>query len=340
MKKVPLLCIALALLLQSGYALELKDGRMRLVVEERTGRFALYYLSDVAQNRYTPFLYDQELRTTYPTLSIDQKTYKLGDSSDFRVSVRLDESADVRIEYRSSFCVVMQTFTFISSQGSPMSDGVAIDFSIENLSQTDASFGLRMLYDTWLGEKSSAHFTASNLGPLSVETSIDNVQDRWIRSFEGAASGEGTSLQVLLETPATRPDRLIAANWKRLNDTVWSFETNAYRNFTLLPYSINDSALALYFDPRVLRPGATRMIRTVLSQSNDGYKALALGTSTLSISALSETAPLDIMADIIVLRSILEALNAAIESGEKPDAQTMASLEKTLRLLETRKAKY
>ncbi len=344
MKKLALLCITLALLLQAGFTLELKDGRMRLVVEERTGRFALYYLSDVAKNQYTPFLYDQEIRTTYPTLMIDQKTYKLGDTSEFRVSVKADDLGALRIEFRSAFCVVRQTFSFIASPGSTISDGVAINFSIYKVSQTEATFGLRMLYDTWLGEKSSAHFSASNAGQVSVETSFIDMQDEWIRSSEGAAYTDGvTSLQVLLTSPATKPDRLIAANWKRLNDATWSFDTNAYRNYTLLPYSINDSALALYFDPTVLRPGAARSIRAILSQANDGYPALAEGkpmTPSFPIRAPSETAPLDAMADIIVLRSVIDAINAAIASGEKLDGQTMATLENTLRLLETRKAKY
>ncbi|GAB1457513.1 MAG: hypothetical protein RBT62_03560 [Spirochaetia bacterium] len=344
MRKLALLFIALVLLVQAGFGLELKDGRMRLVVEERTGRFAIYYLSDVAKNRYTPFLYDQEMRTTYPTLMIDQKTYKLGDSSEFRVSVKTDDMGALRIEFRSAFCVVRQSFTFIASPGSTMSDGVAIDFSIENVSQTEASFGLRVLYDTWLGEKSSAHFSGSLAGPLSVETSLIDIQDQWIRSSEAGSSKEATtSLQLLLSSPATRPDRLIAANWKRLNDANWSFDTNAYRNYTLLPYSINDSALALYFDPSVLRPGAARSIRTILSQANDGYPVLADGASmspSLSIRAPSESAPLDAMADLIVLRSVLDAINEAIGSGEKPDDQSMANLKKTLQLLETRKLKY
>ena len=344
MKKFALLFISLVLLLQAGFSLELKDGRMRLVVEERTGRFAIYYLSDVAKNQYTPFLYDQEIRTTYPTLMIDQKTYKLGDSSEFRVSVKSDDLGALRVEFRSAFCVVWQTFTFIASPGSTMADGVAIDFSIENVSQTEGTFGLRMLYDTWLGEKSSAHFNASKAGPLSVETSFFDMQDEWIRSSDSPASTDGkASLQVLLASPATKPDLLIAANWKRLNDATWSFDTNAYRNYTLLPYSINDSALALYFNPTGLRPGATRSIRAILSQANDGYPALAAGkpiTPSFIINAPSETAPLDAMADIIVLRSVLDAINAAIASGEKPDEQTMTSLSKTLKLLETRKAKY
>ena len=53
-------------------ALEIKEGRMRIVVDERNGRMAFYYLADMTRNQYVPLLYDQESRTSYPTLVIDQ----------------------------------------------------------------------------------------------------------------------------------------------------------------------------------------------------------------------------------------------------------------------------
>lgn len=343
MKKASLLIASLALLCSTAFGLDLKEGRMRLVINERSGRFALYYLADVAKNQYVPLLYDQETRTTYATLMVDDKPYKLGDASEFRVSVAKEPDGGARVEYRSSFCVVKQTFSFIASPGAAMRDGVSIGFSIENVSQKDATIGLRFLMDTWLGEKASAHFWARSTGPLSGEAVLSGDSgDPWIRSVE-AVSGSEANLQVQLTAPAATPDRLVVANWKRLNDAAWSFDASTSRNFTLLPYSINDSAAALFYEPLAVRPGSTRDIGVILSQANDGYPAVAAKAVSPAVSAITSpelTAPLDEMADLIAVRSVIEAVDAALASGSVPSAEDMAAIESTLRRLETRKAKY
>ena len=344
MKRLSIVLIAAAMLVSAASGLELKDGRMRLVIDDRNGRFALYYLEDVTRNRYVPLLYAEETRTTYPTLVFDQKTYKLGDASDFRVTVARDGPSGARIEFKSSFCVVKQTFAFVTSPGAAMSDGVLISFSMENVAQKDAPIGLRLLFDTWLGEKAQAHFRAQSAGALLGETILSgDFKDAWVRSSGDAdAASSLAGLQVQLAAPSTKPDRLVAANWKRLNDSAWSFEASPSRNFTLLPYSINDSALALYYDPVVVRPGSTRGVSIFLSQSNDGYPVDASGAAAIgpSITAPSETAPLDEMVDLIAVRNVLEAINAAIASGVEVSEAQRQELEAILSRLEARKAKY
>jgi hypothetical protein len=345
-KKLALLLLTVILFTSAASGLEIKDGRMKLVVDEKSGRFSLQYLSDVTKSLYVPLLYSEETRTTYATLSFDQKTYKLGEASEFRVSVAKEASGGVRIEYRSSFCVIEQTFTFLSSPGATMADGVSLGYRIENVSQKDTPIGLRILFDTWLGEKVQAHFTAQSAGPLSGEVALTGeYADSWIRSSEAAAgSKDAVSLQFQLSSPATKPDRVLAANWKRLSDAVWAFETGASRNFTLLPYSINDSAVALYFEPVLVRPGSTRTVTTILSQANDGYPPVSALVeplnSPLVVTAPAVTAPLDEMVDLVAVRDVLDAINAAISSGAIPSDAELEAMDAVVRQLENRKAKY
>jgi len=353
MKKLSVLMIAASMFAVSAFGLDLKEGRMRLVVEERSGRFSLYYLADVAKNRYVPLLYDQETRTTYPTISVDQKTFRLGDSTEFRVSVSKDADGSVRVEHRSSFCVVRQRFSFVASGGASMADGVAMDFEMENVSQKDSSIGLRMLLDTWLGEKSSAHFGAASFGAMNAETEFTgDYADSWVASQEGGFAADGASstgaaqFNVLLRAPATRPDRVVAANWKRLNDAAWSFDVNPSRNFTLLPYSINDSAIALYYEPVVVRPGSTRTIAILLGRESGGYPGSvaadpqSLSASIVAVAIPLQTAPLDEMADIVAVRSVLDVINQALNAGATLSPEELAALESTLKRLEARKGKY
>jgi len=320
----------------SAFALEVRDGRMRLVVDDRSGRFALYYLADVTKNRYVPLLYDQETRTTYPTLMVDQKAYRLGETAEFRTTVAKD-GAGVTIEYRSSFCVVRQSFLFTTSTGATLSDGVIINVNMENVSQKDSAIGFRYLLDTWLGEKAGTHFLAPSGAVLGTEAlyGIDSTEP-WIKTPGDA----GASLQVALTVPATRPDRVIAANWKRLNDAPWAIETNASRNFTLLPYSVNDSALALYYDPVAVRPGASRTIAIALGNEISGPQRTAVSTQVAPAAPAADSAPLDAMADLIAVRSVLDAIDAALSSGSALAPEEQASLEATLKRLEARKVEY
>lgn len=321
-------------------ALEIEEGRMRVVIDDRSGRMAFYYLADMTRNQYEPLLYDQESRTSYPTLVLDQRTYKLGESGDFRISVSR-QPGGATIEYRSAFCVVRQRITFVSSTTSSLADGISMLFEIENISEKDYSAGLRYLLDTWLGEKSGRHFTSPVTGPLQGESLLSGeFPERWMLS-----TGDNATAAVLLDTPSTRPDRTIFANWKRINDAPWLIEVNTTRGFTLLPYSINDSALALYYDPVSLRRGATRSITVVLG--NESISSLVNRVAdedspsiAASFTTLSDAAPLDLRADLITVRDFIRAINTLLDSGEEPSQDELDSLKSVLERLETRKSSY
>ncbi len=321
-------------------ALEIKEGRMRVVIDERSGRMAFYYLADMTRNQYAPLLYDQESRTSYPTLVLDQRTYKLGESGDFRISVSR-QPGGAMIEYRSAFCVVRQRISFVSSTTSSLADGVSIQFEIENVSEKDYSAGLRYLLDTWLGEKSGRHFTSPVSGPLQGETLLTGeFTERWMLS-----SGDNATTAILLDTPSTKPDRALFANWKRINDAPWLFDVNTTRGFTLLPYSINDSALALYYDSASLRRGATRSITVVMGSESISSLANRVADDALpavaaTFTALSDSAPLDLRADLITVRDFIRAINTLLESGEEPAQDELDSLKSVLQRLETRKSSY
>lgn len=338
MKRLLATLIALASLASLASALEIKDGKIKLVIDERSGRFAVYYLVDAAKNAYQPLLYDQETRTSYLTLYLDQRAYKLGEASEFKVSVT-KEASGARIVYRSSSCVVTQSFAVFAS-GATGKDSVKISFSIENVSEKDISVGLRMLLDTWLGEKSGKHFVAQAAGSVQSELTLSgDYSDTWLRS-----PGEsGASMQLTLAEPATKPDRVIAANWKRLNDSSWSMETSSARSFTLLPYSINDSAVAVYYDPQTLRRGASRTVNLVIGNESAlglaGEPAAAAGSVAL-VSAQLSNAPLDLAADLVAVRDILEKLNQAIAGTATPSPELLAQYEALIKLLESRKEGY
>ncbi|MDP3179375.1 MAG: hypothetical protein Q8M76_15810, partial [Spirochaetaceae bacterium] len=259
-----LAALALSATAVPAAALEAKEGLVRLVVNETSARVSIYRLVDVAKNRYESLLFDQDPRTSFMTLNVDGRTVKLGDSSDYRFSVsRTDQGAI--IEFKSAACAVRQTVIFAKSAGSALADGVRVSIDIENLSERDSSIGLRYLLDTWLSEKAGAHFTTDQRARVSEETALtSDAPDTWVTS-----PGEKASFMVELTYPEhERPARAVLANWKRLSDAPWSFEVNPQRSFTLIPYSINDSAIALYWEPVVLQRGGTRKLGITMGAFN------------------------------------------------------------------------
>ncbi len=337
MKKTMLFIILLFVFSAQLFSLDIKNGKMRLLLDEKTGRFSVYYLSDAVKNKYISLLYEQETRTSYASLNYDGKSYKLGDASEFKVSVSRKDN-DVIVEYKSSFCVVKLNFSFVSFSGTGVMDALLMHFSMENVSDKNASIGLRTLYDTWLGEKSAAHFYVSSGGPLSSETILDgDYTDLWLRSMEKQDSND--VMQVLLGSPATRPDKVIAANWKRLNDSNWTVEKGVSRGFTMLPYSINDSAVALFYEPKVIRPGANRDVKIIISGLNDIYKeGSEIPAAVLEASLPKDNAPLNALSDLVAVRALLDAIDAALINV--PSEAELSALRDSLERLEARQRKY
>jgi len=323
-------------------ALEAREGLVKIVVNETSGRFAIYRLVDVAKGKYEPFLFDQDVRTSFATLSLDGRQAKLGDASDFRlVASRTDTGA--LLEFRSSSCVVHESIDFAKSEGAALADGVRVGFELENVSERDSTIGLRFIADTFLAEKSGIHFATDKAPRVAAETAITPDSGvSWI-----STPGERATLMIQLSGAATdRPDRVMLANWKRLSDATWSIDANPQRNFTLVPYSINDSAVALFWEPITVPRGGTRRVSFVMGAFNEkGYPAGTAQTPTDRIfeatvlAAGAADAATALAADLVSVRDLISSIDRAIaQGGARPEE--IAAWNRILDRLEERKKGY
>ena len=303
----------------------------------------MYRLVDVAKGRYESFLFDQDSRTTFATLNADGRVYKLGDASEFRISSAVTDTG-VKIEFRSSSFVVRELADFESSDGAALADGLRITFEIENISEHEAALGLRYLVDTWLGEKSGTHFVTDKRPRQSTEALIAAADgDAWIET-----PGDLANFMIQLSGPGVdRPDKAILANWKRLSDAPWAFDVNPQRNFTLVPYSINDSAVALYWEPITVARGATRRVAFSMGNFNDkGYPAPTGETPTEQIFAstvLGAGTPdetTSMAADLVSVRDLITRIDRALATGSAISDDELATWRKILDRLEERKKGY
>jgi hypothetical protein len=342
MKRLAACLSLLALCAACLSALEAKEGLVKLVVSEQNARVSLYKLVDVAKNRYESLLFDSDPRTSFLTLSAGGRLYKLGDAADFRTKLTRTDSG-VAIEYRSASFVVRESLDFAKSSGAALADGLRVSFEIENLSENESALGLRYVLDTWLGEKSGAHFVTDKKPRVSQETAISGAdEDAWIES-----PGESASFMAQLSGEGiTEPDRVILSNWKRLSDAPWSFDVNPQRNFTLVPYSINDSAVALFWEPVPVARGGMRKISFAMGSFNEkGYAAAAAKSQTEALfesTVLGQSAPdaaTSMAADLVAVRDLLGQIDRAMADGSV-SADELAAWRRILDRLEERKKGY
>jgi hypothetical protein len=328
------------------FGLELKEGRMRLALHENTGRFSLFYLSDISENVYTPLFLDQDPRTTFLSILADNRVSVMGDAVGFRQSVA--ETADgAEFQWESSSLRVTQEFSFLASSGASLADGIKITVTVENISESHMNIGIAQLFDTYLGEEEGLHFTTDALQDVSGETVIESVMpEYWLspstegdwKGFQGMVRGVGLSV----------PDRLVFANWKRLSDNPWSLVPNTRRNFNLLPYSINDSAVCYFFDPdRVPKNTKLEITLAVGAYSTGGFSTRQVSGHMNEL--LSKTTETDIAvndieesirADLLTVEDLISQIDRKLKYGVEVSTEELTVMRQVLDRLKQRKSEY
>ena len=316
-KYISLLLVFLCV--NSAFAAEFINGRVRLVLNENTGRFSLYYMTDIAKEEFLPFFTDQDPRTSFLSLWVNNRPFKMGETAAFKTSIG-GTPASPSLIFESSSLVVVMNFTFIRTGSSSMTNGVLITITVNNKSEQNLDVGLRFLIDTNLGEKNNSHFF-TNLRSIDNETQIDRSSSDlyWVSKnnklgLQGSITGQN------------RPDYIHFANWKRLNDAPWKMGYQAERNFNLLPYSIDDSAVCYYYESVPLAKGNSRTCSLTLSSEDENILASADTPDQKPAAAETtkrddETAKRDdelassLKADIAALRELVARLDSSIVFG-------------------------
>ncbi|MDR0539276.1 MAG: hypothetical protein LBG74_02060 [Spirochaetaceae bacterium] len=244
---------------------EFTDGRIKLVLDDRLGKFSLYYMTDVEKKVYEPLFWDKDKRTSYLSLFIDGRVYVLGESASFKTTIRGSETKPALV-FESKDVSITEEFSFIRTASSGVTNGIRIDYKIENWSARAENAGLSLLLDTFLGEKATPHFR-TDLRPIENETTIDRTtSDQWWVSRNSRYGLMGSIFVTGLESP----DFVFFGNWKRMNETRWKPEYVQGRNFNSLPFSVKDSAVAYYMDVGRVERWQKRQM-TVLLAAEDIY---------------------------------------------------------------------
>ncbi len=331
MRRLAAFSLVLLAVLATGpaaQALEIDQGRLRLRLEEGIGRFSLSYLPDRPGAGYIPLLLADDPRTTVLTLVEGNRVHRMGETAAFAEKLeRTREGA--QFVWTGKTLEVTERFGFVASSGSVLADGVRIDIVVRNVGEAARSVGLRYLFDTWLGEGSGLHFWTPAAPRIDREYMLvpGDAEPFWVSS----ASKGGEGLQVMVSGPGiTKPDRVLFANWKRLNEASYGYETASTRNFNQLPYSINDSAVAQYYLPKDLQAGQTLTVTLVMGLYNaKGFSADLAARSTevsriVEKAAAATTAVTDptlaLKSDLETIDKLIAEIDRQLASGQVAEA--------------------
>ena len=297
-------------------AAEYTDGSIRLVLNEENGRFTLYSLND--QRRPTALFADQDPRTSFLSVMINDRSYKMGDTSAFRIHTAGDERSPALV-FESSFMNVTEEFSFVKT------NGLRITITLENRGDRQISSGARFLLDTHLGEGSSLQFTTDRR-TIDSETLITRTdRDRFWTD-----KNDSVALSGSINTGAPGdPDSVHFANLKKMNDAAWKAAYQERRNFNFPPYSVGDSAICYYFDPRPLSRGEKRSFGFTLFLNNEDAFESSPGVSVRAAAELIRDLP-DPMAtdskkeDLAAIRELIAHIEASIVSGTATEEELAA----------------
>jgi hypothetical protein len=293
-------------------------------------------MTDTANRRYEPLFTDQDPRTSFITVIINDRTYKLGESSAFRI--RQGDGPNPSLVFESAFLTLKEEFIFTRSEHSELADGIDIVLRAENKSGQASRIGIRFLLDTHLGEGERSHFETERRA-ISGETLFTaGSGGAWWRSRNGNYGLFGG-----LPSGGDSADEVLAGNWKRLNDAAWKISVNEGRNFNLLPYSVNDSAVAYYFDPEAVASGSYREARLWLSGAAEGEEISVAripvrDTQDLALPGNAPSPAEDsgaLRSDLEAIQNLVARIDGYIASGNITDEE-LSALEFTLRQLRAR----
>ncbi len=330
--------LLLSLLPVFAFSLEVREGRLKLTIQESSGRFSLYYLTDIQKDKYEPLFVDKDPRTSFAAVLLDDRAYRLGETTAFRVQADRTETG-ARIVFDSSSLSITETFSFARLSGSSLADALKLEFSALNKSDRELEVGVRFVVDTNLGEKKSAHFRTDRREILSETVLSKSDKDAWWVSENDTAALMGS---ISVEGYAA-PDMVHFANWKRLNDAPWKTQANEGRNFNLLPYSIGDSAVGYYFDPAPLARGAERKMTVFLGAANpSGFAGIGAtesdGLSNILKTSVDAAAAPDLLlqTDLITVRDVLNRVDLLLKNPSSVTNEEIAALEAVIVRLKER----
>jgi len=314
-------------------ALTLEKGNLKIAADDQTGGY-LCYARLSSESAWFP-LYVDSFTSSYLQIDLDGQISIPGNSRDYSLRFEQEESA-LSVIFEGAKLKVTERISF--EEDSRHTPYFAISLEWENRGNETVEAGIKKVIDTAF-VRGNTHYL---VGGESIGEETLFTGSSVPASVLSLGSRPGEKLYLKTRTP---PDRLLMANWNRLDRESWDYEPAKGTNFNALPFSINDSALGYYWLPRAVKRGESVKAAVYLGPFDFSLEEEKTTTAVESVSpyvpvADPDMALLHLEEQLEYLDRFLTDVQTLIERGENLSQDEILALEDRLEILERKKQDY
>jgi hypothetical protein len=193
------------------------------------------------------------LRIVGPTGTVDDVPESAASQRDLGDRVETVWRSQARYRVR-----VTETLRIVQNAYSGRPDAVSFRYTLHNQDVVPLEVGIRTLLDVRIGDNDGAPYILPGVGAVTREQEFGGAARPpfWL-AFESPLFDPARLRGIgILDGPGlTPPDRMVIARWPHIMTTKWDYAITPTEPVT------TDSAVALYWDPAALQPGALRAIQ-------------------------------------------------------------------------------
>lgn len=149
---------------------------------------------------------------------------------------------------------VEQILSIVKSSTTGLADTAQIKYRLINNSNEEKEVGLRIMLDTMLGQNDGAPFRLEDKAITSDTLYLKEELPPFWQAFDSVTNPTVTSQGTFRGPGVTIPDKVYFADWGSLADGDWSFDFNPGEEFVRKGEYEIDSAIALMWEPKLLKP--------------------------------------------------------------------------------------
>lgn len=248
-------------------AVTLSSSSITVDVDYDTGRILLSTTGgreDVQGEEKKNLLFYDEPPSSYTVVFADGDAFVFGEETGQFVKRPVREGNRIEAVWENKFVEVSQYIELIRREATTDEDGVLITYTVENKRTVEVDTGLQILFDTYLGEDVENHFELPGNQSVRYETVYEGVELPHYWLSHAGKEGPICLRGVLYGDLVTPPDKLIFANYRALSEELFDYSVRRKKGFDLLPYSRDDSAVALLFEPTALEPNKSKEFSAII----------------------------------------------------------------------------
>jgi len=250
------------------YPATLSNPYLLVNVDDTTGRFFLSTvegLPDVKGDERKNLLFYDTPPSSYTLIYVDDDVYVFGGERGSFTKPPVTVGNSIEAVWGNRLISVTQTIRFIKKRGVDVEDSIQILYTLKNMGERSVKAGFRVLLDTSLGEKNRSHFILSGGKKIEYESRFegDEIPAAWFS--QDREENPVVCLQgVLRGQMVSVPSKVVFANYRSLQQNPIDYSVLRRKRFHNLPYSRDDSAVALYSELVDLAQGESCEFKTIL----------------------------------------------------------------------------